>query len=169
MISHMSRLTIVLWTYAPKHQVVQNILWVAYLPILNWWCNVVTAVTSTKFTKFSTVHIVSSAWAPSWTLWFLIVIPDELQQGDWSWGNLPSVALSLGFVTPMSEGRDILDLIPYPGTRYYFGYGHGAHVQSMLHEFVSSIITVTWKSETMWVSLIDQCWFNLDRTNVCVL
>ena len=124
----MSRLIIVLWTYAPKHQVVQNILWVVYLPILNWWCNV-TTVTSIKFAKFSTVHIVSSAWAPSWT--FLIVTPDELQHGDLSWGNLPSVDLSLDFVTPMSEGRDMLGLLTYPGARYYPGYGHGVHVQSI--------------------------------------
>ena len=144
MISHMFKLTIVLWSYAPKHQVVQNILWVVYLPILNWRCNV-TAGTSTKFAKFSMVHIDSSACAHSWTLWFLIVIPAELQHGDWSWANLPSVALSLGFVTPMSEGRDMLGLIPYPGARHYPGYGHGVHVQSMLHEFVSSIIRVTWK------------------------
>ena len=60
-----------------------------------------------------------------------------------SWGNIPSVALSLGFVTPLSDGRDMLGLIPYHCARYYSGYGHGVHVQSMLHEFVSSIIKAT--------------------------
>ena len=31
----------------------------------------------------------------------------------------------------------MLGLIPYPGARYYTGYGHGVHVQSMLHESVA--------------------------------
>ena len=54
----------------------------------------------------------------------------------------------------------MLGLIPYPGARYYPGYGHGVHVQSMLHEFVScSIISLnifirlpTSKNAYKWLS-----------------
>ena len=64
------------------------------------------------------------------------------------------------FCSPNESRYVVFNTISWP--QILPGYGHGVHVQSMLQEFVSSII----KSETMWASLIDQCWFHLDRTDV---